>query len=346
MVMLGAVVRCGRASHAAAISAAAPLRAFSGLVINCEDADEWKGSENLFIDRFQRPGESWSWCSPPRGELPDRDLRPDAVVVTGSHYSATLDAPWVHATSSWLRTVVEDPACRTRVFAVCFGHQLLSQALGGRVGRLAAGGFRFDEERIEPRPLFAAMPWARGIAELSRGPEGSAGPPKVVVRRAGFESTVNGSPSPFADGRHATPPGPGSAAAAAAASAGTPFLTLLKAHEDEVLEKPPSALTLASSDKVPFEMTLVAPSAAAAAAARAATDAGEEPDWASFRALTVQGHPEFLRRELHSKILPGVLDRIETGLKERLTAEQVPECALHDWAVLEIANRFLRRDVA
>ena len=156
LVMLGAVVRCGRASHAAAISAAAPLRAFSGLVINCEDADEWKGSENLFIDRFQRPGESWSWCSPPRGELPDRDLRPDAVVVTGSHYSATLDAPWVHATSSWLRTVVEDPACRTRVFAVCFGHQLLSQALGGRVGRLAAGGFRFDEERIEPRPLFAA----------------------------------------------------------------------------------------------------------------------------------------------------------------------------------------------
>lgn len=338
--MLGAAGRCARAAKAAAVASAAPRRAFSGLVINCEDADEWKGSEDLFIDRFKRPGECWSWCSPPKGEVPELDHRPDAVVVTGSHYSATMDAPWVRDTSRWLRAIVEDPSCHTRVFAVCFGHQLLSQALGGTVGRLTTGGFRFDEERFTPQPLFAAMPWARGIAEIAPGPDGSQSSSTVLVRRSGFASTVNGSPSTFADGRHTALPGPGGADEA------TPFLSLLKAHEDEVLAKPPSALTLAASDHVPFEMTLVAPSAAAAAAAEAASEACQDPEWSAFRALTVQGHPEFLRRELHSKILPGVLDRIAPELGEKLTAEHLPECALHDWAVLEIANRFLRRETA
>lgn len=64
-----------------------------------------------------------------RAGLPALDDAP-VVVVTGSSATAYHREPWMLATESWLRAAV---ARGGHVFGICFGHQLLAQALGGEV---------------------------------------------------------------------------------------------------------------------------------------------------------------------------------------------------------------------
>lgn len=59
-----------------------------------------------------------------------------AVIVTGSAAMVTDLLPWSEATAAWLREAV---ALGTPVLGVCYGHQLLAHALGGRVGDHPAG---------------------------------------------------------------------------------------------------------------------------------------------------------------------------------------------------------------
>lgn len=56
------------------------------------------------------------------------------VIITGSHAMVTDAAPWSVALEGWLREAV---AARLPILGVCYGHQLLAQALGGEVGYLA-----------------------------------------------------------------------------------------------------------------------------------------------------------------------------------------------------------------
>jgi GMP synthase (glutamine-hydrolysing) len=55
----------------------------------------------------------------------------DAMVVTGSAAMVTDREPWSVAAAELLRSVVQQG---TPVLAICYGHQLLADALGGEVG--------------------------------------------------------------------------------------------------------------------------------------------------------------------------------------------------------------------
>jgi GMP synthase (glutamine-hydrolysing) len=55
----------------------------------------------------------------------------DGVVVTGSAAMVSHREPWAERTAAWLRAAVE---AGVPVLGICFGHQLLAHALGGRVG--------------------------------------------------------------------------------------------------------------------------------------------------------------------------------------------------------------------
>lgn len=89
------------------------------------------------------------------GEFPQALDDHDAYLITGSRFSAYDDLPWIHRLADVIR---ELHARRTPLIGICFGHQLIAQALGGRVERARAGwGVGVLEARVEaPAPWMAA----------------------------------------------------------------------------------------------------------------------------------------------------------------------------------------------
>lgn len=70
-----------------------------------------------------------------RDELPASARDCDAWLVTGSPHSVHQPEPWQPALADFLRTA----AGQRPVVGICYGHQLLHQALGGEVARAPQG---------------------------------------------------------------------------------------------------------------------------------------------------------------------------------------------------------------
>ncbi|TAN04037.1 MAG: glutamine amidotransferase [Rhodanobacteraceae bacterium] len=58
------------------------------------------------------------------------------AVITGSAAMVTERLDWSERCAAWIRAAT---AAQTPLFGVCYGHQLMAHALGGRVGWLPAG---------------------------------------------------------------------------------------------------------------------------------------------------------------------------------------------------------------
>jgi GMP synthase (glutamine-hydrolysing) len=85
------------------------------------------------------------------------------AVITGSAAMVTEHADWSERTAAWIRTAMQT---QTPMYGVCYGHQLMADALGGTVGWLPAGreiGTRRISRRAAvgaplPAPLPASFP--------------------------------------------------------------------------------------------------------------------------------------------------------------------------------------------
>jgi GMP synthase (glutamine-hydrolysing) len=103
-------------------------------------------------------GDGWKglWSSVDAREEPEfPDLSSvSALVVTGSPSSVTERAAWMLRTEEYLRRAVSG---KLPVFGICFGHQMLAQALGGRVEKNPLGREigTVELRRIEADPLLA-----------------------------------------------------------------------------------------------------------------------------------------------------------------------------------------------
>jgi GMP synthase (glutamine-hydrolysing) len=129
----------------------------------------------------EHTGDAWGgeWHSVDvRGDGPlpgPRDA--DAFVITGSSSSVTERAPWMLRAEAFVRKIA---SARTPLFGICFGHQMIAQALGGEVtknprGR-QIGTVRVD--RVADDPMFTGLPRtfhvnATHVDSVARLPEGA-----------------------------------------------------------------------------------------------------------------------------------------------------------------------------
>jgi len=109
----------------------------------------------------EKTGDAWpgEWATVDvrtRAALPGpRDA--DAFVLTGSSSSVTERAPWMLHCEALIRDIV---AAGRPMLGICFGHQLIAQALGGEVKRNPLGREMgtMRVERLADDPLFAGLP--------------------------------------------------------------------------------------------------------------------------------------------------------------------------------------------
>ena len=70
------------------------------------------------------------------GVLPASVHEADGWLITGSRFAAYEDHPWIPRLEDLLRKAY---AAAVPIVGICFGHQILAQALGGRVEKFTGG---------------------------------------------------------------------------------------------------------------------------------------------------------------------------------------------------------------
>jgi GMP synthase (glutamine-hydrolysing) len=127
------------------------------ILIAGEPIDSVKKSRGSYADLIRRA------AGEPARRFADFDIRTGAelpaperfsgIVVTGSSSSVTDREGWVLAGEEYLRRAV---AAKVPVFGICFGHQMLGQALGGSVEKNPRGREigTVDLEILAKDPIF------------------------------------------------------------------------------------------------------------------------------------------------------------------------------------------------
>lgn len=113
----------------------------------------------------------------------------DGILLTGSRLSVRDEEPWMAELARWTLAA----ARRRPVLAVCFGHQLVGEALGGWVERNPRGG-EYGTIDVEltaagrTDPLFAGLP--RVVRVQSTHRDALVRPPAGTTRLAGTNNTA------------------------------------------------------------------------------------------------------------------------------------------------------------
>ncbi|MBQ4855072.1 glutamine amidotransferase [Rhodanobacter sp. B2A1Ga4] len=81
------------------------------------------------------------------------------AIITGSAAMVTERSVWSERTAGWIRDAMD---VELPLFGVCYGHQLMAHALGGRVDYLP-GGREIGTQAIELSATGALDPLARGL---------------------------------------------------------------------------------------------------------------------------------------------------------------------------------------
>jgi GMP synthase (glutamine-hydrolysing) len=129
-----------------------PGSTFAEMIVRHGDYDAW-------FARALGDGVDCRVYEAAAGELPDPDAA-DGWIVTGARGSVAAPEPWTAPLLDWIRTVArrESP-----LLGVCYGHQAICEALGGRVER-HPGGWELGTTEVELTragrrdPLFAGFP--------------------------------------------------------------------------------------------------------------------------------------------------------------------------------------------
>ncbi len=134
-------------------------------LLRCDDIfenlrPEYGGYHQLFINLFaaaegEHDDDPVEFVDVPvyQGSFPSGPDEHDAWLITGSTRGVYEDEPWI---ASLLDLVRDLDAAQAPTLGVCFGHQAIAQALGGRVERVATWGIGNRPARITQRESWMA----------------------------------------------------------------------------------------------------------------------------------------------------------------------------------------------
>jgi len=117
-----------------------------------------------------------------RGKMPAAHGQADAWLVTGSRHAVYDDLPWIAPLKAFLRTCLAEGV---PVVGICFGHQILAEAMGGRVEKSAKGwGVGLHDYDVVARPGWMADAPARFTVGAMHQDQVVAQPPGTAVLAA------------------------------------------------------------------------------------------------------------------------------------------------------------------
>ena len=97
--------------------------------------DRYKDYDQMFMDLLGREL-TYRVYDIQNNELPDSATETDGWLITGSKHGVYDDLPWIAPMEQLLRDAYE---ASVPIVGICFGHQLLAQALGGHVEKFSQG---------------------------------------------------------------------------------------------------------------------------------------------------------------------------------------------------------------
>ena len=142
---------------------------------------------DMFMALLGRDAYDWRVYAADEGEYPAAPEDCEAYIITGSSAGVYETDPWIGQLLDWLRAAKG----RTKLVGVCFGHQAMAQAFGGRVIK-SPKGWAIGEHDYA---VVGREPWMDGAAAI-RLP--ASHQDQVVEKPPGAEVIVASGFTPFA----------------------------------------------------------------------------------------------------------------------------------------------------